>query len=181
MAAGDEPLRLPSPPISMASCLVASWLNVCEGYRHRMANRIPNESIPPPDEVFRYFHHLGVRIDLESTNPASPATSAGMKKSFPLQKPPHAPPRVIELIKAEVRKYLKRERRKALPEGVDYWDFDCRIGKDEATAEAVHVAALADSIDRVAAEGVAAVHVEIFAKPGHRAGKSGAEPPSAAG
>ena len=51
-----------------------------------------------------------------------------MRKIFPLEVPKHAPPRVIEAIKSDVRKYLKRERRKALPEGVDFWDFDCQVG-----------------------------------------------------
>ncbi len=93
-----------------------------------------------------------------------------------MEKPPHAPPRVVELIKAEVRKYLKRERRKALPEGVDYWDFDCRVGKDEAAAEQVHVAALSESIDRVAAAAEDKIYVEVLAKPGRRSGGPGGDP-----
>ena len=46
-----------------------------------------------------------------------------MRKIFPLEVHGLKPPRVIESIKHDVRKYLKRERRKALPEDVDFWDF----------------------------------------------------------
>lgn len=91
-----------------------------------------------------------------------------MRKNFPLEVPNHKPPRVIEAIKAEIRKYLKRERRKALPEGVDFWDFDCRTGKDAETAEAVHVSEITKSIDTASQENWTAIHIEIIAKQGHR-------------
>ncbi len=51
-----------------------------------------------------------------------------MKKTFPLQIEGRHPDRVLDAIKNELRKYLKRERRRDLPAGVDYWDFDCRFG-----------------------------------------------------
>lgn len=91
-----------------------------------------------------------------------------MKKNFPLEMPNHKPPRVIEGIKAEIRKYLKRERRKSLPEGTDFWDFDCRTGKDAETAEPVHVSEITKSIDTAAQENWPAIHIEILAKQGHR-------------
>lgn len=91
-----------------------------------------------------------------------------MKKSFPLEDPKHKPARVVEAIKAEIRKYLKRERRKPLPEGVDFWDFDCRAGKDADSAEEIHVSEITTPIDSAAREEWDAVFIEIFAKPGHR-------------
>ena len=96
-----------------------------------------------------------------------------MKKTFPLEKPPHKPPRVVEQIKSELRKYLKRERRKKLPDGVDYWDFDCRAGKDSESAEENHEKELAAAIDHAAREGWDAIYIEILAKPGRRAKKRG--------
>ena len=99
-----------------------------------------------------------------------------MKKSFPLEVQDHKPPRVIEAIKGEVRKYVKRERRKPLPKGVDFWDFDCRVGPDEATAETAHVAELTERIELAAKEEGPAVYIEILAKPGHRTRKPPAEP-----
>ena len=91
-----------------------------------------------------------------------------MRKSFPLEVPNHKPPRVVEAIKAEIRKYLKRERRKPLPEGVDFWDFDCKAGKDAESAETVHVAEITKPIDTASQESWPAIYIEILAKPGHR-------------
>ncbi len=91
-----------------------------------------------------------------------------MRKTFPFDDPRHKPARVVEQIKSTVRKYLKRERRKALPEGVDFWDFDCRTGKDEATAAEAHVSALIAAIDTAALAGWETIYIEILAKPGRR-------------
>ena len=93
-----------------------------------------------------------------------------MKKMFPLTVEGHQPPRVIEQIKNDVRKYVKRERKKKLPEGVDFWDFNCRVGQAEAIAESKHVEELTKVIDETAASGSEAVYVEILAKPGYRTG-----------
>jgi len=92
-----------------------------------------------------------------------------MKKSFPLEDPKHKPERVVESIKADIRKYLKRERRKPLPEGVDFWDFDCRAGKDADSAGEIHVSEITTPIDSAAQDKWEAVYIEILAKPGHRA------------
>ena len=93
---------------------------------------------------------------------------AGMRKTIPLTHPRHKPPQALAAVKNTVRKYLKRERRKTLPAGVDYWDFDCRVGLDEASAEPAHVAELVKRIDAFAQDGAEAVYVEILAKPGVR-------------
>ncbi len=90
-----------------------------------------------------------------------------MKKTFPLSDPKHAPPRVLDRIKGEVRKYLKRERRKTLPDDADQWDFDCRVGP-EGPGESVPVKGLSAAIDEAAAQGGASVYVEILAKPAKR-------------
>lgn len=97
-----------------------------------------------------------------------------MKKTFPLESPDHAAPRVIESIKNHVRKYLKRERRKPLPEGADFWDFDCRVGRDQETPEVTHVKELIDRIDLAARDGWKSIYIEILARIGHRA----ANPPT---
>lgn len=91
-----------------------------------------------------------------------------MKKNFPLELPDRASARVLEAIKSDVRKYLKRERRKALPEGVPFWDFDCRVGSEESVATSVEVRSLIEQIDQVAGEGATALYIEILSKPGVR-------------
>lgn len=94
-----------------------------------------------------------------------------MKKTFPLNVPGHQPPRVVESIKNDVRKYLKRERRKPLAEGVDFWDFNCKVGKGEADPQVKHVGEIISAIDQAAASQCASVYIEIIATPGHRTAK----------
>lgn len=91
-----------------------------------------------------------------------------MKKTFQLQTEGKHRDRVLEAVKHEVRKYVKRERRRALPIGVDFWDFDCKFGVTEATAEVVHLGALTGLMDGVALTAGEQFYVEILAKHGHR-------------
>lgn len=91
-----------------------------------------------------------------------------MKKTFPLSLPAQEPGRVLEGIKHDVRKYLKRERRKRLPEGVDYWDFDCKTGQGKESPAVCHVEELIGAIDRASTAGAPSIYIEILAKPGIR-------------
>lgn len=91
-----------------------------------------------------------------------------MKKTFPLHIDDKHPDRVLDRVKHEVRKYIKRERGRALPAGVDYWDFDCKFGLSEDTAQTVHLANLITCIDHAAKEQAQQVYVEIWAKHGVR-------------
>ena len=91
-----------------------------------------------------------------------------MKKTFPLHEPGKDDPRVVEAIKNDVRKYVKRERRKALPEGVDFWDFNCKVGRDKEAPETKLLPEVAGAIDAAAEAGGTEVYVEILAAPGHR-------------
>jgi hypothetical protein len=94
-----------------------------------------------------------------------------MKKTFPLHVEGKHPDRLLEATKHEIRKYIKRERRRQLPEGADYWDFDCRFGATEDTAGPIHLSALTASIDAVVAAAGAQFYVEILAKPAQRAAR----------
>lgn len=91
-----------------------------------------------------------------------------MRKTFQLQVEGKNPDRVLDAVKHEIRKYIKRERRRVLPEGVDYWDFDCKFGAAVEAAESVHLSALTALIDGVVKEAGTQFYVEILAKPGHR-------------
>lgn len=95
-----------------------------------------------------------------------------MKKNFALTDPNHKPDRVAESVKAEVNKYVARERRKSLPKDVDYWDFDCAVGVDAASAKVVHIKEISKAIDEVSKQKMPSVYIEIHAKPGFRAKKS---------
>jgi hypothetical protein len=94
-----------------------------------------------------------------------------MRKNFPLQIDGRHPDRVLDAVKHEVRKYLKRERRRDLPEGIDFWDFDCKCGLQAADAEVVHLSALIAAIDALAKAQATSVYIEILAKHGKRTPK----------
>ena len=100
-----------------------------------------------------------------------------MKKTFPFQISGQADQRVLESIKDDVRKYIKREQRKALPTGVDFWDFACKIGQDQAEPEAKHHKEIIPAIAIAAKNEAKSVYVEILAKPGHRLKKAADKAP----
>ena len=91
-----------------------------------------------------------------------------MKKTFQLHIEGKHPDRVLDSIKHEIRKYLKRERRRELPTGVDYWDFDCKFGLSAEVAETVHVANLIACIDAAVQAQATSFYVEILATHGVR-------------
>ena len=95
-----------------------------------------------------------------------------MKKTFKLNVEGKHPDRVLEAVKHEIRKYVKRQRRVPLPEGVDFWDFDCRFGTSQDTAAVVHFATFTGLIDAVAKGtgdgGGDSFYLELLAKNGVR-------------
>lgn len=100
-----------------------------------------------------------------------------MKKTFNLKVEGKNPDRVLEATKHEIRQYAKRERNKSLPDGVDFWDFDCKFGANEATASVLHFAAVTESIDALVAEGGTSFYLEILAKAGVRVPRPPLEQP----
>lgn len=91
-----------------------------------------------------------------------------MRKTYVLTVEGKNRDRLLEAAKHDIRKYVKRERSRPLPAGVDYWDFDCRFGASEAAAEVVHFATLMGRIDTLAGEGGEQFYVEIVTKHGLR-------------
>ena len=91
-----------------------------------------------------------------------------MRKTFQLRPEGKHPDRVLDALKHEIRKYIKRERRRDLPEGVDFWDFDCRIGTTAEDAQVVHEAELIGRLDAAAKAGAGQAYVEVLVKHGHR-------------
>ena len=94
-----------------------------------------------------------------------------MKKTFKLTHPKIKLPRLVEAIKHEVKKYIKRERRKKLPPKVDFWDFDCRFGVDEASSEVIHLSAINKAISEAESKQLESFYLEILVKPGYRSKK----------
>lgn len=87
-----------------------------------------------------------------------------MKKTFKLTNEKLTLPRLVESIKYEVKKYIKRERRRNLPDDADYWGFDCRFGVDEASSEVIHLSEINKSISWAEAEQLESFYLEIMAK-----------------
>jgi hypothetical protein len=91
-----------------------------------------------------------------------------VKKTFKLNIEGKNRDRVLEATKHEIRKYVKRQRRVPLPDGVDFWDFDCKFGTTSDNAVVVHFATITSLIDTVAKEEGDAFYLEMLAKEGHR-------------
>lgn len=100
-----------------------------------------------------------------------------MKKTFSLTHPKIKPARLAESARCEVRRYLKRSRNRKQPDGVDFWDFDCRFGPTAEEAQAIAVADLPKAMLAAEVQQVESFYVEILAKPGHRPGLAPAPPP----
>ena len=94
-----------------------------------------------------------------------------MKKTFKLTSPTKATERQIDAIRYEIKKYIARERRKTLPEDIDFWDFDCRIGNNDQDASVIHISEINSKIEHLASENKDSFYLEILAKPGHRTKK----------
>lgn len=95
-----------------------------------------------------------------------------MRKSFHFTSPNKKPERQVEAIKYEVKKYIARERRKKLPEGVDFWDFDCKIGETAELAQDIHLNSINKSISQLFEENKPGLYLEILAKQGVRRKKA---------
>ena len=87
-----------------------------------------------------------------------------MKKTFALSHPKLKPARLVDAIKHDIKKYLNRERRKALPTGMDYWTFDCRFGASKDVAEKVFPSDINKQIDAAVAQELPEFYVEILAR-----------------
>ena len=95
-----------------------------------------------------------------------------MKKTYVLSVVGKNRDRLLDASKHDIRKYVKRERAKALPEGADFLDFDCQVGASAATASAVHFAEVMGAIDALVGGGADQFYVAITSKPGHRAARA---------
>jgi len=91
-----------------------------------------------------------------------------MKKTFELVHPKIKPARLIEAARRDVKKYLKRESRKLLPDDFDCWNFDCKFGPSVEKAEVILSSEISKCISEAEAENLKSFYLEILAKPGHK-------------
>jgi len=92
-----------------------------------------------------------------------------MKKIYKLTDPKKHEDRVLEAVKNDIRKYVKREKKKDLTDKkLMYWDFDCKVGASANDAKVVAYEELIKALDAFKATGVSEVYVEILAKEVHK-------------
>lgn len=89
-----------------------------------------------------------------------------MRKTFQLHIEGKNRDRLLDAARHDIHRYLRRERRRALPEGTRFWDFDCRFGPSQDDATSVFEEDIIGLIDGVAASGATQFYVEIVARPG---------------
>ncbi|MAD41714.1 MAG: hypothetical protein CL623_04895 [Arcobacter sp.] len=91
-----------------------------------------------------------------------------MKKTFKLNVENKHPDRQIESIKHEIRKYIKREKNKPRPEGVDFWKFECKFGKNDEEPKVIEFIDITKNIDEASNEKCETLYMEILSVPGKR-------------
>lgn len=85
-----------------------------------------------------------------------------MKKTFKLNVEGKHPDRHIESIKHEIRKYIKREKKKKLPEGFDLWRLDCKFAKDADSPREIEFTAITKNIDDAVSSNCDTFYMEII-------------------
>jgi len=91
-----------------------------------------------------------------------------MKKTFALSHPKISYQRLIESAKNEVKKHIKAERNKALPEGIDFWGFNCKFGQTENKAREIHEGDINRNISMAQSEHWKSFYLEVVATPKKR-------------
>ena len=99
-----------------------------------------------------------------------------MRKTYKLTHPKIKVDRLVEGVRHDVKKYVKRERKKELPNGVDYWDFACKFGNTVEELREVHLAEINGCIDQAKEKNLDSFCIEIQVIPGHRTKKAVSAP-----
>ena len=88
-----------------------------------------------------------------------------MKKTFKLTHPKIKYARLVEGVRCDIKKYIKRELRKELPKGALSWGFDCKFGPTLEDAKAIQVSDIGKCITAIEEQKLESFYIEILAKP----------------
>lgn len=88
-----------------------------------------------------------------------------MLKTFIIKQENKNPDRLVEAVKHEIRKYIKREKRKPLPEKAKFWHCDCRFAKEGEDLKVIDFRDITKHIDQSAAGDDSTFQIEILARP----------------
>ena len=88
-----------------------------------------------------------------------------MKKTFKIKQEKLKPDRAVDAIKNELRKYVKREKKKDLPnKKTMYWDFDCKFGKNAELAKVCEFDDILTELSSVVKADWSECYIEVMAK-----------------
>ena len=87
-----------------------------------------------------------------------------MKKTFLLTDEKKDPQRVLDSIKHNIRKYIKREKRKNLPEGSNFWKINCKFGQSEESAVDIRFEDLIKNINEVSKQNLDSFYIELISE-----------------
>jgi len=98
-----------------------------------------------------------------------------MKKTFRLKVENKNSDRLLDKIKYEIRKYIKREKKKTLPEDVDFWKFECKFGQNEEEPQVIEFVDITKHIDAAATNDCESFYMEILSTKGYKPKKEESE------
>ncbi len=87
-----------------------------------------------------------------------------MKKTFLLTDKKKDPQRVLDSIKNNIRKYIKREKRKPLPEDSNFWKINCKFGNTEETAVEIRFEDMMKHINEASEQNLESFYIELIAE-----------------
>lgn len=87
-----------------------------------------------------------------------------MKKTFLLTDAKKDPQRVLESIKNNIRKYIKREKRKELPEDTNFWKINCKFGQSEENAVEIRFEDIMKNINTASEQKLESFYIELIAE-----------------
>ena len=91
-----------------------------------------------------------------------------MKKIFNLKEGNKNPQRQLDAIKYEIRKYIKREKRKPLSDGADFWDLKCKFGKNDEEPKVIEFVDITKYINEASEQNCDSFYMEILAVEGFK-------------
>ncbi len=89
-----------------------------------------------------------------------------MKKTYQLKVEDKNRERLVETYKNEIRKYIKREKKKKLPVGADFWTMECKFGRGEEPVKSINFVDIMKHIDKAVRKDSDSFYMEIITHPG---------------
>lgn len=89
-----------------------------------------------------------------------------MKKTFKLKVENKNSDRLLEAIKHEIRKYIKREKSKSLPSGVDFWKLECKFAQNDEAPSEIKFEDIIGHVNEAAVKGCDSFYLEILSTEG---------------